>query len=139
MHLTDDADSRFLARLVLPEPPSANRYWRTVLVRGRATTLLSKEARAYRRAVAELWPTLTFAKDLGGRPVTDDVQVSLVWYRARRSGDLDNRIKQVLDALKGLVYADDKQITGITAYRVDDARYEGTGRIEVAVLSVGAA
>ena len=67
--LTDGIDTRVLARLVLPEPPSANRYWRTVLVRGRATTLLSKEARAYRRAVAELWPTLTFAKDLGGRPI----------------------------------------------------------------------
>lgn len=38
------------------------------------------------------------------------------WLRPDR-GDLDNKVKTVTDALNGILYRDDKQICGITAYR----------------------
>lgn len=94
--------------LTLPEPPSANRYWRNV--KGRM--VLSREAKDYKRAVATLAGHLT--------PTRAVVEVCLDWYRGRRSGDLDNRIKQSLDALKGLAYHDDAQIVEIHARRFDD-------------------
>lgn len=101
--------------LTLPSPPSANRYWRHVGAR----VLLSADARAYRETVA------TLALVARVHPLPEGVQcaVTLRWYRERRSGDLDNRIKQVLDALRGVAYQDDSQVVELHAYREDDARF----------------
>lgn len=96
--------------LELPMPPSANRYWRNY--RGR--TVVSDEARAYKEQIG--W-TLT-AK--GIRPLDGELVVTIRVYRERKSGDLDNRIKVVLDALRGHAYQDDSQVTQIHAYRYDD-------------------
>ena len=105
----------------LPEPPSANRYWR--VWRGRVVK--SAEARAYARAVAAIVAgTLT--------PLTGAVALSVHWHRGRKSGDLDNRLKVTLDALKGLAYHDDKQVTRIEATR-DESIYRGFGYIVVCV------
>ncbi|MBA3837136.1 MAG: hypothetical protein C0499_05710 [Zymomonas sp.] len=106
--------------IVLPEPPSSNRYWRNVA----GKTLLSKEARVYREAVQ----TVCTAKRV--RPVAGAVVLQLAWYRARRAGDLDNRIKQVLDALRGHAYADDAQVVELHAYRFEDA---ARPRVEITV------
>lgn len=76
-------------KLTLPAPPSANRYWRNV--RGRM--VLSREAKDYKRAVGILAAHLT--------PTTKPVAVLLDWYRGRKAGDLDNRLKQSLDATRG--------------------------------------
>lgn len=75
--------------LHLPEPPSANRYWRHVGAR----VLLSREARAYRDAVANA-ALLARVRPL---PAGVPCAVTLRWFRARRAGDLDNRLKQLLD------------------------------------------
>ena len=109
--------------LVLPEPPSANRYWR--LVRGRA--VVSAEARAYRRTVTALAGHL--------RPIAgpSPVRVRIAWHRGRRSGDLDNRLKQVLDCLCGLAYEDDAQIVELYATRHDDPK---NPRVEITVAPV---
>jgi crossover junction endodeoxyribonuclease RusA len=92
----------------LPEPPSANRYWR--VFRGRAVT--SAEARAYKKKVAVLLH--------GTRPLKGDVCVRVEWHRGRKSGDLDNRLKCALDSLKGLAFKDDKQVVTIYAFRFED-------------------
>lgn len=94
----------------LPEPPSANRYWRHV----NGVTKLSAEARAYRQEVmAIVLPTRL--------RVAGPLAVYLHWWRGRKSGDLDNRIKQVLDALAHAgVYGDDAQIVELHAYRFED-------------------
>lgn len=123
-----------VADLFLPEPPSANRYWRSIAIKGRVRVLLSKEARAYRKAVeGAVWEAAPagLRKVFHGYPVS----VSITWYRARKSGDLDNRIKQVLDALKGSVYTDDDQVEHIEAWRVDDPRYKGIGGVRVLVTA----
>ena len=94
--------------LGLPEPPSANRYWRVY----RNRVVRSKEATAYIAAVALI------ARHLA--PFSGDVSVRINWHRTRKSGDLDNRLKVVLDALRGCAYHDDSQVVEIHATRYDD-------------------
>jgi Holliday junction resolvase RusA-like endonuclease len=97
-------------RLTLAYPPSANRYWRVF----HGTVVRSEEATRYKTYVMLLCNQLEIAMLRG------EVKVSLTFYRPQKSGDLDNRIKIVLDALQGQAYADDKQIVEIHALRMDD-------------------
>jgi len=98
--------------LTLPEPPSSNRYWR----HGQGRTYLSPEAKQYRDDVMA-----AYLKVHGGKIAfpTGLVEIRLEWHRGRKSGDLDNRIKQVLDALQKLAYHNDGQIAAITAVRYE--------------------
>lgn len=107
----------------LPYPPSANRFWRHF--RGRV--VLSAEGRAYKQAVALL---LRKAK-----PAGHEVSVHLHFYRPRKSGDLDNRIKLLLDSLNGLAWEDDDQVVELHAWRHDDKKKP---RVEVTILPMGA-
>lgn len=93
--------------LKLPEPPSANRWWR----KWNNRMVLSKEARDYKVMVAGK------AKY---RPLTGDVGIQVTWTRKRKSGDLDKRLGVLLDALQGVAYVNDSQITRIEASRCDD-------------------
>lgn len=101
----------------LPVPPSANRWWRSVKLktkRGvRYVVLLSKEARDYKSAVRAAYQSAE---------ISGEIAVSLTWYRERRSGDLDKRIGVCLDALQGVAYATDAQITELSAKRVEDPK-----------------
>jgi crossover junction endodeoxyribonuclease RusA len=106
--------------LVLPMPPSANRYWRNY----RGVTVVSDEAKAYKCAAGYS------AKQQGARVLSGSVSIVIDVFRGRRSGDLDNRLKVALDALKGIAYHDDSQVVEIHARRFDD---KGNARIEVSV------
>ncbi len=112
--------------LDLPEAPSANRYWR--VFRGRAVK--SAEARDYQAAVREHANAVVPVPGMFPFPKGTPVRVSVDWHRSIRSGDLDNRLKIVLDALKRVVYADDSQIVEIVARRFDAPR---KGRVTVVV------
>lgn len=105
-----------------PVPPSANRYWRHY--RGRVVT--SAEAQSYKQSVAML------ARCDGVRPLSGPVAIQVAVYRERRSGDLDNRLKVLLDALQGVFYVNDAQIVEIHATLHDD-RHDP--RVEVMVNS----
>jgi crossover junction endodeoxyribonuclease RusA len=98
-------------KLTLPVPPSANRYWRTV--QGRV--YVSTEARRYRVDVH-----LRALTEGMRKPLTGPVVVSATIYRERKTGDLDNRLKVLLDALKGVAFIDDDQVVEIHARREDD-------------------
>lgn len=105
--------------LHLPEPPSANVYWR----HAKGRTYVSKEATAYRKAVQ-----LAYATQHGTLKVTfptGPIAVILDWRRGRKDGDLDNRLKQPLDALQGLAYTNDDQIVELHAYRSDAPKKGG--------------
>ena len=97
-------------RFTLPYPPSTNRYWRNY--RGRMVK--SDEARQYQQLA---W---LLAKQAVPEPLGGPVALSLRFYRPQRRGDLDNRIKIVLDALQGALFANDSQVTEIHAYQDDD-------------------
>lgn len=105
-----------------PLPPSANRYWRTY--RGRP--VVSDEARRYKQTLAML------AKVDQVQPLTGPVAVTVAVFRARKTGDLDNRLKVLLDAMQGLFYINDAQICELHATLHDD---RADPRIEVTVTS----
>jgi crossover junction endodeoxyribonuclease RusA len=119
-------------RLTLPLPPSSNRYWRTVAYISKktgkpiASTYVSDEAVKYKAEVKNR---------LGNRnPFVSELAVRITVFRARRSGDLDNKIKVLLDALQGIAYVDDNQITELHAYRFED---KGNPRVEVEITPLG--
>ena len=135
--------------LTLPWPVSANRYWRTFVPRGsrRAVTVVSPEAEQYRDDVA-----IEHARHYGARqPINGPVAVSVSLYPARpkdwakrartegpswhqsvRSIDLDNALKVLIDALKGVAYHDDKQVFRIDASRCEPD--ESGARVVVSVV-----
>jgi Holliday junction resolvase RusA-like endonuclease len=120
--------------LILPEPCSANRWWR----RAGNRMHLSHEAREYKALVGNRLA-------LNGDAIfpDEDIRVALTWCRSRRSGDLDKRLGIVIDALQtwkdaeGIwhpgVYNSDSQITEIIAHRCDSHAELKGGMIRVAV------
>lgn len=112
-----------MLRLTLPLPPSANRYWRSA----NGHVYVSEEAKAYKTEVQYAWfeePKCFFI---------EHVSVTLRIFQARKSGDLDNRVKVLLDALRGLVYQDDSQVVELHAFRGDD---KANPRVEVEIREV---
>lgn len=105
----------------LPMPPSANVYWRV----SNGIVHVSKVARDYKITAGWL------AKAAGVHtPLAGDVAVTVTVYRPERRGDLDNRLKVLLDSLKGIAFEDDDQVVEIHAYRRDTPK---DGRISVEV------
>lgn len=107
----------------LPYPPSANRLWANF----RGHVVKTAEAREYSKTCAEL------VRLAGGKLTEKAVVVNILVERPRRVGDLDNRLRAVLDALNGLVYSDDDQVVGIVATRIDRP---GDGGVWVTVREV---
>ena len=107
-----DADGLASKALYLPQPPSANRYWR--LWRGRLVK--SSEARAYQTLVHNA------ALAAGRRPLAGNVVLRLWWRPTSLRGDLDNRLKVVLDALQGALYVNDKLVSELHAHRLEPAK-----------------
>jgi len=102
--------------IVLPFPPSANRYWRhptTGKLAGRH--LLSADGRVFREAVlrnaqAERWPSFNPDQRLAVR--------ILAYMPDKRRRDLDNVLKAALDALTHAgVWADDSQVDSLLIER----------------------
>ena len=121
-------------KLILPYPVSANRYWRTVVAhrrdgpkKPRALTFVSEEAKAFKQECA--WR----AKAAGCRPASGLVELRVLLVPKNRvCMDLDNALKVTIDALKGIVYADDAQVFKIVAERRDP---DPTGaRLEVEIM-----
>lgn len=94
--------------IVLPWPPSVNRYWRTY--QGRM--LISQEGRAYREAVTAL------LIDCGVAPIKGKLVVEIeAWRPDNRVRDLDNLLKATLDSLTHAgIYNDDSQIVDLRIY-----------------------
>lgn len=97
-------------QITLDYPPSANRYWRNY--QGRVVR--SQEAIDYKYYVSLICATA------GWQPLEGDVRIDLIFYRPRKRGDLDNRIKILLDALQGYAFQDDEQVAELRAVRYDD-------------------
>lgn len=101
-----------MTEIVLPYPPSANRYWRHPN-KGRLAGrhLISREGRAYRSHVG--WVT-SFQAPIAGR-----VHLTLtVCAPDRRRRDLDNVLKASLDALTHAgAWHDDSQIDRMVVTR----------------------
>lgn len=109
----------------LPLPPSANDYWVIGWHRRKPCLVLSKEARAYKTAIA-----------LKGRvekrePLEGPVELRLVVHFADGRSDLSNRIKVLEDALQGVAYLNDRQVVRLVA---ESGERAFPPRVEVEVL-----
>ena len=67
--------------------------------------------------------------------IEDNLKLKMTFRRrfkinSRRFGDLDNLVKGVMDALNGIVFADDAQVTELTASKVQSA----TAGIDIEVI-----
>lgn len=118
--------------MTLPEPPSANRYWRLArhpyprLHRSAAATAYIKTVR---QILAVAWPAQI--------PYTGPVRLSMVWYRRCRRGDVSNRFKVLEDALQGLVYEDDSQVIEGSFRRDDRQLGQTSGCVVVTITPLG--
>jgi len=95
-------------RFTLPVVTSANRLWRV----GGGRNYKAKDAATDTKAAALLFRHVV--------PLAGELAVTITWYRAQRSGDVDNRIKGALDLLRGIAYADDASVARVSCERVDD-------------------
>lgn len=107
-------------KLVLPYPVSANDFMGSFVPKGhsRPIPFVTPEAKRYKRDVAYV------ARAAGWRePTSRLIEIGTIILHPRTIGpsgkrtgammDLDNVLKVTFDALKGVVYADDKQIKRI--------------------------
>jgi crossover junction endodeoxyribonuclease RusA len=110
--------------LVIPYPPSMNRYWRSV--NGRV--LISKEGRNYRADVLRL---LGASKTV----MSSRLQVHICAYMPdNRRRDLDNLNKAVLDSLTHAgVWFDDSLIDDL---RITRQGVEAPGRLEIFINEI---
>jgi crossover junction endodeoxyribonuclease RusA len=119
--MADDA-----IKLTLPYPPSSNRIWRNM----RGVMVKTQEARQYNLEVA------VEARRQGVKhPRSENVKIVLDFYRPRRKGDLDNRIKILLDSIQGVGFINDSQIVEIHARRHDDPKRP---RVEAEIIYLAA-
>lgn len=95
--------------MMLPYPPSGNRYWRHF--RGR--TVRSSDAGLYRVAVRNLARSEGLKESLLG-PIrvcaTLHPRLTKKGEASKTRLDLDNCVKVLLDALQGIAYDNDRQV-----------------------------
>lgn len=100
--------------MTLPWPPSTNTLWRNVAIGGGQRTLLSAKARAFLDAAAQ-----QVAVQRAGLRFKGAVEAT-IWLHAptRRSYDIDNRCKAILDAAThGGLWHDDGQVDVLLVQR----------------------
>ncbi|SAL05984.1 endodeoxyribonuclease RUS [Caballeronia calidae] len=117
--------------LTFPYPVSANRYWRSYVVCGHVQTVVSAEAKAYRREVAWLLKLAKIREPIYGRigltirlypKMPQDARQRMrkfgdEWEDGVQCQDLDNCLKILLDSLKGRVFIDDSFVWRLHAER----------------------
>ena len=107
---------QFIARIILTKkPPSANRYWRC-----------SKNGNVYVTNAAKLFKEYVYLSYLAQNKKrktiekNEQVYIKIYWICKKKcnGGDLDNKLKILLDAMEGSVYANDNQISGIESVKL---------------------
>lgn len=114
-------------RFTMPVPERTNAIWR----HWKGRTLVSARHRADKATAPRLWRFVA--------PFAGEVSVRMVWYRARKAGDVDGRIKAALDLLRGIAYGDDAQVAALAIERVDDATEPARLVVDVRALTRKAA
>lgn len=127
-----------MSLMCLPWPPSVNTYWRHIVLptksrKARSATILSEDARKYRKAVADYVIEHQIQRNANhGRLAVEIIACA----PDRRARDLDNLPKGILDALKHAgVIIDDSYIDLLTIKRGDISK--GRGFVGVHILDLG--
>lgn len=131
--------------LVLPYPLSANRYWHPVNLGKHISIVPTKEAKSFRKDVAdrckgvpmikgrcafEVWLFPNRPQDWAKR----QRQLGASWDDSVMCIDLDNANKVLLDALKGVAIEDDKWVRQIVARRMEPDQHGA--RVIVRITSI---
>lgn len=133
--------------MTLPWPVSANRYWRTRVVKGIAMSYVSAEAKAYKATVCGLAKIAGVMKPISGRVAIDirlypkrpqDYQKRVRidperWDDTVQCLDLDNANKVLFDALKGVAIDDDRWVRRITSERMEP---DGEARVVITITPI---
>lgn len=127
-------------KITFPVPVPLNAQYRFRTQNGRMYQYMTMEAKRWMKKAHSM-----IVED-GILPIEGPVKVSINWYRARRSGDVDGRFKLLLDVLQARhkkwmvcgcgggfgAYLDDAQIDELHMYRYEDKK---NPRMEVTVES----
>jgi len=103
--------------LVLPFPPSANTYYRSIRMGQSCRVLISKRGREYKQEVVDLIASMAEQDTF---PISSRVGMSVMLHAPnRRRYDLDNRAKALCDAIEdaGIFAIGDEQIDALTLRR----------------------
>lgn len=138
--------------ITLPYPPSANRYWRTRVIKPKTgpaivSTYVSAEAKTYKEQVGWLLRAAGVRAPLAGRIAIaytlypnrpQDYKSRMrklgdAWHDTVQCIDLDNAQKVLLDALKGIAFEDDAWVRRITAERAEP---DGEARLVVTISAI---
>lgn len=138
--------------LVLPRPPSANRYWRPVRIgRGpaeRITIVPTSEAKAYKTEIAWLCKAAGIRGPIGGRlemrvqlyphrPLDAEKRIrdlgAELWDDGVQCIDVGNVEKVLSDALEGVAYVNDSQLWRILLERMEP---DGEERVVVSISAM---
>lgn len=140
-----------MIRLVLPYPPSTNRYWQTRVMNAKsaagrpmATTYISTEAKAFKKQVQQLALAAGLHKPIEGRyemhiqlypsrPVdwkTRQRKLGAAWEDSVMCIDLGNAEKVLSDALRDIAITDDKWARRIVSERMEP---DGEARVVVTI------
>ncbi|MCL6562717.1 MAG: RusA family crossover junction endodeoxyribonuclease [Firmicutes bacterium] len=98
-------------RLVLPLPPTGNTSHRVVRAGARLAVVTTPQARAFREEAG--WRARAWRGRTGWRPPEAGAPVALwfwVFWPDRRRRDVANLIPELLNALEGVLYADDRWV-----------------------------
>ncbi|WP_175770551.1 RusA family crossover junction endodeoxyribonuclease [Burkholderia anthina] len=136
----------------LPYPISANRYWRSRVIKPKAgpaivSTYVSTEAKAFKEEVGWLLRAAGVHQPIEGRVAiaytlyphrpqdwqTRQRKLGATWDDTVQCIDLDNAQKVLLDALKGLAFEDDAWVRRITAERAEP---DGEARVVVTITPI---
>lgn len=138
--------------VTLPYPISANRYWRSRVIKPRSgpeivSTYVSTEAKAYKQEVGWLLRAAGVREPIMGRVAvaytlyphrpqdwkTRQRKLGATWDDSVQCIDLDNAQKVLLDALKGLAFDDDAWVRRITTERAEP---DGEARVVVTITPI---
>ena len=108
-------------RLELPYPPSVNKIYAPIVIKGRPRLMKTKDHAEYMGAVGNAVRVARVLDPLTDQlPFLGPVKVEIEIFRPLKSGDLDNRLKAILDGLNGEAWMDDDQVIELHARRSDD-------------------
>ena len=122
-------------KLILPFPITGNQYWRCIYSRGRCRTIVSADARKYKKAIGMAWLEQKLLKKLKPFEAKERLQVKVDIYPERRNScDTDNCLKVLLDSISGpqMPIPNDKQVKIINAYMWDETVTK-PGKVEVEI------
>jgi crossover junction endodeoxyribonuclease RusA len=141
-----------MVTVTLPYPISANRYWRTRVIKPKAgapivSTYVSTEAKEFKASVERIVRAAGVRETLTGRVAIaytlfphrpQDYRTRMrklgdAWHDTVQCIDLDNAQKVLLDSLKGIAFEDDVWVRRITAERAEP---DGEARIVVTITQI---